>query len=151
MPISVSAAIASRGTSAKSYTSARVHSPAVDATATHITCTMTEIRKELAKLEMEMVALTALRAQRIATAQAMIESANRDFDERAVVLGRQINHIRALLNAEEPTNKVATATRSKVVREFSDPDPEWSQDDIDHFKELRRRGSHSTRNARRIA
>lgn len=103
--------------------------------------------QELLELEIEMGALTALRSKRIATAQAMIDSANRDFDEAAIPLGRKINRLRAKLEIEQTTQTV-TVTRSQVVRESHNPDPEWSQEDIDHFQELRRRESHNARSAR---
>lgn len=116
---------------------------------------MTDTEQKLAELEIEMGALTGLRAQRIAVAQqriavaqAMIDSANRDFDEAAIPLGRRINRLRAKLESE---NQTVTVTHSQVVRESHDPDPEWSQDDIDHFKELRRRESHNSRSARQSA
>lgn len=109
---------------------------------------MTDIEQQLAELEIEMAALTGLRSQRIAAAEAMIKSANRDFDREGIPLGRKINRLRAKLEKEIP---IVTVTRSQVVRESHDPDPEWSQEDIDHFKELRRRDTHNARSARKHA
>lgn len=107
---------------------------------------MTGTEQELAELEYEMNALVGLRNQRVATGEAMIRRANRDFDETAIPLGRQINRLRAKLEAEKPITQTVTVTQT--VRE-TEPDPEWSQEDVDHFKELRRRESHNARSARR--
>lgn len=105
---------------------------------------MTETERELAELECEMNALVYLRNQRVATGQAMIDSANRDFDEVGIPLGRRINRLRAKLEAQPPIVKI-----TQTVRESIEPDPEWSQQDIDHFNELRELDSHGARSARR--
>lgn len=106
---------------------------------------MTETEQQLAELECEMNALVYLRNQRVATGQAMIDRANRDFDEVGVPLGRRINRLRARLEAEQPPTVKITQT----VRESYEPDPEWSQEDADHFNELRKLDSHDARSARR--
>lgn len=106
---------------------------------------MTKEERELAELECEMNALVYLRNQRVATGQAMIDRANRDFDEQGIPLGRRINRLRAKVE------QTVTVTSSRVIRESPEPDPEWSQEDIDHFKELRNRESHYACSARRVA
>jgi hypothetical protein len=115
---------------------------------------MTDTERELAELECEMNALVGLRNQRVTVGQEMIDRANRDFDEQAIPLGRRINRLRSLLETEKQIDSLSRAattpivTVTRTVRESTEPDPEWSQEDIDHFKELRGRESHKARSAR---
>ena len=91
---------------------------------------MTDAEQELTELECEMNALVGLRNERVRTGQAMINRANRDFDKAAIPLARKINVLRELLEAEPPPP--AKQTR------YREPDPDWDDEDIAHYHELRR-------------
>jgi hypothetical protein len=83
----------------------------------------------LTNLEREMGRLCAERNARVDAAEAAIREANRAFDRAAVPLGRQINKLRNQINQN--------ADSSKPI-EFRGHDPEWTQEDIDHYYELLR-------------
>lgn len=87
----------------------------------------------LVELEQTMGCLRDLRNQRIAAAEEAIRRANIEFDRDALPLGRKINALRAA--AAKPVDK----PKVRVTRKPSQPDPNWSQEDIDHWHELQRR------------
>lgn len=63
--------------------------------------------RELQELEAQMALLIEGRRRRVMTANAMIEKANRDFDENAAPLGRRINKLRKELEKENKSKQPA--------------------------------------------
>lgn len=84
-----------------------------------------------------MSGLVAERTRTIREAQRIIGEANRYFDEQSLSLSRQCNLLRAQLALLQPVEPAPERTRSVTVKH----DPDWSQEDIDHFYELQRRGN----------
>jgi hypothetical protein len=95
---------------------------------------MSDTEQQLRQLELEMSTLIAIRNERVQTGEEIIRLANRDFDRAAVLLGRQINVLRALLEATKPT---PTPRQTR----HSEPDPEWTLEEIAHYSELSKRES----------
>lgn len=87
---------------------------------------MTDNETEYYRLQAEMAILCAMRSARLMAAQAEIEQANRDFDREALPLGRRISALQKTLPK--------TPTVDKSDKPSHDPD--WLQEDIDHFYEL---------------
>lgn len=100
---------------------------------------MDKIEAQLATLEWEMSHLCAMRADRVATAEALKRRANRDYDNAAIPLAREIKRLRAELEAEQQPEpkKIPAHVRSSNLSH----DPEWSQEDIDHYYELAQRAN----------
>lgn len=92
----------------------------------------------LARFEDAMTGLCRRRAERLATAGEIIRDANREYDQRAIPLARQISKLRDELEAEKPKPK---SLPPDVSSSSLSHDPEWSQEDIDHYYELKRRGN----------
>lgn len=96
---------------------------------------MPPLEIELASLERQMVVLCNRRAGRLETAARIMRQANADYDEAALPIGRRIQVLRATLEAQKPAPKDPTRQPSEKH------DPDWCQQDIDHFYELKRRGN----------
>lgn len=97
----------------------------------------TETNAELlARFEDAMAGLCRRRAERLAAAGKIIRDANQEYDRRAIPLARRINVLRAQLEAEKPKPE-----KPLVPQPRNSHDPEWSQEDIDHYYELRQRGN----------
>lgn len=91
------------------------------------------VEQQLEHLERSKNLLCALRTQRVATAKEAIRRANREFDRDALSLGRRINRLRAQLETDTPTPTQPTPRKP----DKGSHDPEWSQEDIDHYYQLR--------------
>lgn len=96
---------------------------------------MNILELQLAQLENRMMDIRNLRAQRLLAAGELIKTANLQYDAAAIPLARQINKLRAQLEVEKPKPEKSVSLRS------DSHDPEWSQEDIDHYYELRQRGN----------
>lgn len=90
-------------------------------------------QQKLAQLEADMFRLVLRRQDRIAKAEAEIKKANKDFDKASVPLARQINRLRDEL---APVEEQQAQPTKRVTRTA---DPEWPQEDQDHFYELQQR------------
>lgn len=86
-------------------------------------------------LESVMHLLCKARDHRIAAAEESIRRANVEFDRDAIPLARKINELREQAEADStPTDKpIKRATRKRKH------DPNWSQEDVDHWYELQQR------------
>jgi hypothetical protein len=93
-----------------------------------------DAERSLAKLVSDLNRLCKIRAARVGRAEAAIARANEAFDRRAVLLSRRIAILRKTID-KLPAESVGTR---HVRRDKHDPD--WSQEDIDHYYELVRRG-----------
>lgn len=96
---------------------------------------VTSDSQQLEGLERYRVRLTELRSQRIAAAEELIRRANADFDRDILIVGRKINELRKQMEASTPPPK-APSHRPTVSN--GSHDPEWTQEDIDHYYKLKR-------------
>lgn len=92
----------------------------------------------LAMCEQRMRDLCAKRNETIARAKRMIADANQTYDQAAIPLGRQIKGLQDRLEAMREAAEPVKVTRQ---RQSETHDPDWTQEDIDHFYELKRRGN----------
>lgn len=99
---------------------------------------MTDAEQKLSQLEVAMGRLCALRDARVAVAQTAISHANREFDRDAVPLGRKINQLRQEIDKAAPVSTPKRKLDKPVALDLNGYDPEWSQEDIDHYLELKR-------------
>lgn len=96
-----------------------------------MTDTTATLQQRLEELEREKADLCRTRSTRVAEAEEAIRQANAEFDRKALPLGRRINKLRDKLDSLDTPTATALGKGSH--------DPEWSQEDIDHYYELRRR------------
>lgn len=94
---------------------------------------MTDLEQQLVGLETQMRNLIAARERRILGGKALIERANRDFDRDALCLGKRINALREQIAAAQPKTSTPHQHDSNGKH-----DPEWTQEDIDHYHYLKR-------------
>lgn len=105
---------------------------------------MTPAEKKLAALEARLCAVAKERSRAIAEAQAYIARINKNFDDVALALNRTMQPLRDQIAAEKPP---PVSRIQRVLAEKHDPD--WCQEDIDHFYELKRRGNKKSLQATR--
>jgi hypothetical protein len=87
---------------------------------------------ELTELQALLRLLTRRRNNAVQRAQESIAQANRDYDELAWDLHRRIEILRAKEESRKPQ-------LSRVTIKHITHDPEWAEQDIDHFYELLKR------------
>lgn len=90
----------------------------------------------LSELEEKLSLLTEIRNAKVATARAALQRANAEYDREALPLHRKIERLRSLIAEPAPALPRPKVTRP---RQLAEPDPEWSQAEQDHFRQLQSR------------
>lgn len=88
----------------------------------------------LEELKRKMSSLISARNAAIDAAEAMIDTANREFDRVALPLGREINKVRKAVEATKPKPSAVRTreTRVKVLEGLDD-------DEQDYYQQLKKR------------
>lgn len=94
---------------------------------------------ELIALEAKLSELTRERNMRVSAARGAIDRANKEWDRVALPISRRINQLREQQPQVPTTHMTAGAKRERPRREpkqLADYDPDWTQEDIDHYLKL---------------
>lgn len=89
---------------------------------------------ELACLRAELAELVAWRANELLTAQAMIDNANRHFDDKAFELHRAIKKLEP---PPEPTTPTVVTRKPRAVKFSLAGMEDWTPEDIANYKRLK--------------
>lgn len=91
----------------------------------------------LSELEERLSILTEIRNTKVATARAMMQRANAEYDREALPLHRQIERLRNIV--AQPAPALPRPKVSRPPKPLPEPDSDWSAAEQEHFRQLQGR------------
>ena len=97
-----------------------------------------EIETRIQELRDRRAGLARIRSERIAVAQRLVDEANAEFDEAAILLGREINRLEELLPEPSPEPEPRSRARRGTYKPKITVEDGYTPEEVEHFHRLLR-------------